>query len=110
MHFKAIFAIYPRCYEKANYDSTRIRTNTLIVIGALDTSSKPERCKPFKAVDGVEYRLKIYPGVYHSYMQPLKPREAVWADGSRHWFASDPAAKADTVKEMKVWFARQLRP
>jgi dienelactone hydrolase len=106
--FKAIFAIYPRCFDKADYSRTKIRTNTMIVIGELDTSSKPEWCKPFKAVEGVEYRLKLYPGVYHSYMQPLRPREVVWSDGSRHWFAPDPAAKADTVKEMKAWFAKNL--
>ncbi len=107
--FKAIFAIYPKCFEKANYERTKIRTNTMIVIGELDTSSKPEYCRPFQPVDGVEYRLKLYPNVYHSYMLPFRPREITWADGTRHWFAPDPAAKADTVREIKAWFAGQLR-
>lgn len=107
--FKAIFAIYPRCFDKADYTRTRIRSNLMITIGELDTSSKPDLCKPFSATNGVEYNLKIYPGVYHSYMLPLKPREVVWSDGSRHWFAPDPKAKEDTVSEMKAWFRKHLK-
>lgn len=107
--FAAIFSVYPTCFDKADTNRTKIRSNLMIVIGELDTSSKPEWCKRFSAIEGIEYELKIYPGVYHSYMLPLKPRYVTWANGTRHWFAPDIKAKDDTVQELKGWFRKYLK-
>jgi len=110
-------ALYPRC--AALPSGYRPGAPLLILIGAIDDWTPAEPCR--KLVDtarlaGHPVAIKVYPGAHHAFDSPNPVRYVAARinpnapSGRGATTGGDPAAWADSIREVVAFFARHLAP
>jgi len=113
--FAAAVALYPRCGSHAGV--YRPVAPLLILIGEKDDWTPAELCR--KLVEaarsaGGPVTIKVYPGAHHSFDSPNPVRYVATrinphaAGGRGATTGGDPAAWADSIREVLAFFAQHL--
>ena len=104
--FRSAVAFYPDCRISSRLGwSTRVPT--LLLIGASDDLSSPAACR--QMIDNARgrsalARIVVYPNAHHSFDRANVPLHPV--AGGRGRIGTDPAARADSQKQVAAWLAR----
>ena len=119
--FAAAVALYPACggapgvSEGAIY---RPSAPLLILIGEKDDWTPAEPCRRLAEAAraaGYPVSIKIYPGAHHSFDSAFPVRyvearvNATAPNGRGATTGGDPAAWADSIREIEAFFGRHLR-
>jgi dienelactone hydrolase len=120
--FTAAVALYPGCVaSRRTWSSTgayRPVAPLLILIGEKDDWTPAEPCRRLAEAAqqaGYPVTIKIYPGAYHSFdsyapVRYVAARINAGAPGGRGaTTGGDPAAWADSIREVSAFFGRYLR-
>ena len=121
--FAAAVALYPGCATPAGAligDSGgvyRALAPLLILVGELDDWTPAEPCRRLADIAqkaGYPVTIKVYPGAYHSFDSSNPPRylatrvNASSPTGHGATTGGNPAAWADSIREVLAFFGRQL--
>jgi len=104
--FRSAVAFYPDCRISSRLGwSTRVPT--LLLIGASDDLSSPAACR--QMIDNARgrsalARIVVYPNAHHSFDRANVSLHPV--AGGRGRIGTDPAARADSQKQVAAWLAR----
>jgi dienelactone hydrolase len=111
--FSAAVALYPNCDANAPYQAS---APLLILAGELDDWTPAAPCERLAhAATGAPVRIKVYPGAHHSfdndnpirYVPNRANRNAPGGRGATT--GGNPAAWADSIREVEAFFAQHLR-
>ena len=120
--FAAAVALYPGCVaSRRTWSSSGVYrpvAPVLILIGEKDDWTPAEPCRRLAEAAqqaGYPLTIKIYPGAYHSFdshapVRYVAARVNANAPGGRGaTTGGDPAACADSIREVTAFFGRYLR-
>jgi dienelactone hydrolase len=118
--FRAAVAFYPNCTRQyPGGPEFRPYAPLYILTGALDDWTPPTPCLALverARASGAPIAMKVYPGAHHSFDAPAVPlryrpevrNHSKAADGSGATVGTDPAARADAIREVTRFFAEEL--
>lgn len=94
--FTAAVAMYPSCKKSLN----SLNAPLLILIGEKDDWTPAELCVNMmpSGESSFEVALQLYPGAYHAYDTPGKPRQTMGSRGSHHLEYNEAAEKGSIVR------------
>src|SRR5258708_1476171 len=113
--FRAAVAFYPGACNEARQPGWTSTIPLLVLAGDADVSTPVAPCKPFgdaAVARGNNIEMQIYPGAYHAFDAPNRPRAELPAYVTRAGIVpivgTDPAARQDALARVPAFLSRYL--